>query len=553
MVREGKLNPLNIFKNLKRGSSETMDNDRASLASSQRNMGSASPSQQAKGEEEPPLPVAPGNQPRTDNGVINGAISAKPRYHFAEHFWGENDRGLDVLVARMKAAKHTTEDIISMLQTRASIEEDYAKKLMKLHKQVLGKSETGTMKQCLDVIHQEIENTAKAHATVAADLKTEAEKPFQEFLNAQLVRRRAQQANAERALKAKVLQQVQVQKTKEKYEQKFIDNQNLLATANSGNTKEADKARSKLEKGTQQMKLADIEYKRAVDTLHELTSKWEDDFTACCEECEALEYSRLEQTRAFMWTYTNIISVGCVAVDESSERARVALEQCNVASDLEEFCNTLGTGKEKPKPQQYVKLGQQGGGRDSNLSSLSSVQNIPAASNSSLAASSTAPIGLLGTSQPNRLSANSFVQPVQNGMGNLSLSGGNGYPVVSQPLQPQASLAQSTLAVASAAPAAINGATRVAVEEEEEFEEYDIWDISDSTPILFKVRVLYHYAAQAPEELTITPGEILDITAQQNDGWWESIQWVPDPLTNGQTKKRRKGLLPSNFVEVYAA
>jgi hypothetical protein len=83
---------------------------------------------------------------------------------FCNAFWGVNDPGVDVLFARMRGASRTMEELRVFwkeryrpshsfvlhrsrssihLRHRATIEEEYAKKLAKLAKLALGKDEIG--------------------------------------------------------------------------------------------------------------------------------------------------------------------------------------------------------------------------------------------------------------------------------------------------------------------------------------------------------------------------------------------------------------------------
>lgn len=113
---------------------------------------------------------------------------ATPR--FAENFWGEGDRGLDVLVNRMKGAKHTCEDVVAWFSTMASIEEDYSRKMLKLCRVPVGKDETGTMKESLETIRMEMETQSKLHSDLANEMRTSLEKPLSDFLTSQVSTRR---------------------------------------------------------------------------------------------------------------------------------------------------------------------------------------------------------------------------------------------------------------------------------------------------------------------------------------------------------------------------
>lgn len=62
---------------------------------------------------------------------------------FCNAFWGPADSGVDVLLARMRGAMRTVEEVKAFYKERAAIEEEYAKKLNRLAKMNVGKDEIG--------------------------------------------------------------------------------------------------------------------------------------------------------------------------------------------------------------------------------------------------------------------------------------------------------------------------------------------------------------------------------------------------------------------------
>jgi hypothetical protein len=56
---------------------------------------------------------------------------------------GVGDKGFQVLLARMKKAKKTSEDINNLMKERSLLEEEYSKKLSKLAKNFLPTDEIG--------------------------------------------------------------------------------------------------------------------------------------------------------------------------------------------------------------------------------------------------------------------------------------------------------------------------------------------------------------------------------------------------------------------------
>jgi hypothetical protein len=76
---------------------------------------------------------------------------------------------------------------------------------------------------------------------------------------------------------------------------------------------------------------------------------------------------------------------------------------------------------------------------------------------------------------------------------------------------------------------------------------YNPYDLRIKKPVLFSVKTLYDYEAASFEEVSFKANYVLPILAVQEDGWWETE--INEMKANG-TIGRRRGLIPSNFVEV---
>ena len=74
---------------------------------------------------------------------VNSPDLSNRSLDFCNAFWGTADGGVDVLFARMRGAARTIDELKAFWKERAAIEEDYAKRLSKLAKQVLGRDEIG--------------------------------------------------------------------------------------------------------------------------------------------------------------------------------------------------------------------------------------------------------------------------------------------------------------------------------------------------------------------------------------------------------------------------
>ena len=95
---------------------------------------------------------------------------------------------------------------------RATIEDEYARKLLSLSRKSLGSQESGTLRASLDVLRGEVEAMGKSHQNIAGQMKTELEEPLAAFAGAMKERRKIVQGGIEKLLKVKVQQTQYVNK-----------------------------------------------------------------------------------------------------------------------------------------------------------------------------------------------------------------------------------------------------------------------------------------------------------------------------------------------------
>lgn len=98
------------------------------------------------------------------------------------------------------------------LTVRAAIEDEYARKLLSLCRRSFGTSETGSLRESLDVVRGETEAAAKAHAAISSQMKRELEEPLVAFAGGLKERRKIVQGGIERILKTKIQQTQAVNK-----------------------------------------------------------------------------------------------------------------------------------------------------------------------------------------------------------------------------------------------------------------------------------------------------------------------------------------------------
>lgn len=104
--------------------------------------------------------------------------------------------------------------LLTLIIARASIEDEYAKKLLNLSKKSLGSQESGSLKASLDTLRGEVEGMGKQHQGIAAQMKTELEEPLSAFAGGMKERRKIVQNVIEKILKTKIQQTQQVNKVR---------------------------------------------------------------------------------------------------------------------------------------------------------------------------------------------------------------------------------------------------------------------------------------------------------------------------------------------------
>lgn len=93
--------------------------------------------------------------------------------------------------------------LTSAFLARASIEDEYARKLLSLCRKPLGSQEMGTLKHSLDTVRGEVESMAKQHQNNSAQMKTELEEPLAAFAGGMKERRKIVQNGIEKLHKVK--------------------------------------------------------------------------------------------------------------------------------------------------------------------------------------------------------------------------------------------------------------------------------------------------------------------------------------------------------------
>lgn len=283
-----------------------------------------------------------------------GGLAPQVPNSFSNNFWGKNDLGVDPLLTRMQNSKTTSNELRAFYKARADLEEEYAKKLFSISRKALGSVELGTLRASLDVARGETENMAKQHQLIAQQMRTECEEPLLAFAGGINERRKIVQGAIEKLLKMKQQQTSAVNKCRDRYEQDCLRIKGYLAQGHMVMGQEERKNKAKLEKTQINMANDSTEYEAAVKVLEDTTGRWNKEWKAACDKFQDLEEERIDFTKSSLWAFANIASTVCVSDDASCEKVRLALENCEVEKDINNFVRTFGTGQEIPDPPRYI-------------------------------------------------------------------------------------------------------------------------------------------------------------------------------------------------------
>lgn len=254
----------------------------------------------------------------------------------------------------MLAAKQTCDELRAFYNARASIEEDYSRKLISLCRKSLGSHELGSLKTSLDTVRGEVETMAKQHGNIAAQMRTELEEPLGAFAGGMKERRKIVQNTVEKLLKTKIQQTQTVNKTRDRYEQECLKIKGYLAQGHMVMGQEERKNKAKLEKTQISLATSNSEYEAAVKVLEDTTARWNREWKAAADKFQDLEEERLDFTKSSLWSFANIASTVCVSDDASCEKIRLSLESMEVEKDIINFIREKGTGQEIPDPPKYI-------------------------------------------------------------------------------------------------------------------------------------------------------------------------------------------------------
>ena len=133
---------------------------------------------------------------------------------FCNSFWGDDNgiRGFEALTGKVKVSTKTIEDLKYFWKERASIEEDYAKRLGKLSKLVIGNDETGALFDSLMSLGNELEQISHNHFTLSHSMRRDLEAETSDWVNRMHTFKKSSLASIEKKFKVLQTQENYVEK-----------------------------------------------------------------------------------------------------------------------------------------------------------------------------------------------------------------------------------------------------------------------------------------------------------------------------------------------------
>ena len=254
----------------------------------------------------------------------------------------------------MRKTKEACDNLNKVLKGRAEIEENYGKQLVELSKNLIDQDEIISMRDSMETLRLEIEATGQSRIDLALDVKDQINSLLNEFSSNQEKIINNYKTVMERHLNLKNSHTQEVLKVNEKYQKKCEAALSISNKLNTCSEEEVGYYKNLLKQTMIEAKEIDKEYIMAVNRLHQIYRKWQQEWTRKCESFQKFEEERIRFLFDQMWNYANMFSTVCVADDEGCEKLRVQLEKCDSKKDIIYYIKEHKTGSVITEAPKYI-------------------------------------------------------------------------------------------------------------------------------------------------------------------------------------------------------
>ncbi|NWS50327.1 FCHO1 protein, partial [Probosciger aterrimus] len=261
--------------------------------------------------------------------------------YFTEHFWGEKNHGFDVLYHNMKHGQISTKELADFVRERATIEENYAKAMVKLSKMATNGTQLGTFAPLWEVFRISSDKLALCHLELMKKLHD---------LIKEISRYGEEQGRVHKKSKEEVsgtLEAVQMlhgvaqllPKSKESYHSKCQEYERLRKEGTS--QKEIDKAELKSKKAGEALR-------RAVDKYNAARADFEQRMLDSAMRFQEVEEAHLRHMKGLIGSYSHSVEDTHVQIGQVHEEFKQNVENIGTEMLLRRFAESKGTGRERP-------------------------------------------------------------------------------------------------------------------------------------------------------------------------------------------------------------
>lgn len=490
--------------------------------------------------------------------------------------------GFEELRKYIKQGSEFCKDVSIIIQERADLEGHYAKNLNKLS-QKLVKATTGNLGSLADgwrSVASVMEQEAELHKNLSLKLAEEISKPLKILVDTQNKARKPVEAMVDKSLKSLTDKRTEESKAKKQCYVHAKDSEKGEENRNDSSKGKTEKDKQKIEKKCDQMRKllrkADKEYCELCEKAETARQEWEFNVAKGSAQLQGLDEERLAKMAEHLNQYNCQLSSMGPGFQTSCDKLHESVISVDIQADLRSIAQQRGTQGTPPEQilldcyaedlqftmnaerrknalQNYLlylrqslereKKGKEGveklvgvyrerpnfADQDAQedakqrLCQVMFMMNFLEASHFKIASV----LAKLECQPKLEHKFAKYIETQRDKQGiptsvlrlpiNIALEGNSGYDVTSVTVGALANQTQSD-------------------PYEEPFAEDEFEDYADPH-VVGRCRALYDYDASQNDELSIRPGDIINVYDKQMDGWWQG------------EKNGRVGIFPASYVE----